>query len=254
MSAREPRVAVVTGAASGIGRATALRLADTGYDLAVLDIDADGLARTCAEIEKAGGTARAFPVDLRDPDAVGSVTREVAVTLGTPALLVNVAGTGLAATVLETSDEDWDRVLSVNLTGPFLTTRAMLPLMLDNGGGVVVNVASVAGQVGLARRAAYCASKAGLVGLTRAIAVDHAKDGIRCVAVCPGTVATEWIDKIVANAPDPLAARQAMAARQLDGRLGSPEEIAATIAFVAGPDGRFINGAALIVDGGLTAA
>ncbi|WP_329373346.1 SDR family oxidoreductase [Streptomyces sp. NBC_00669] len=254
MSAARPRVAVVTGAASGIGRVTAHRLAQAGYDLALMDVDREGLARTRAEIEDAGGAARAFPADLRNPDEVGSVTREVAVTRGAPALLVNVAGTGLAATVLETSDEDWDRVLSVNLTGPFLTARAMLPLMLDSGGGVIVNVASVAGQVGLPRRAAYCASKAGLVGLTRAIAVDHAKDGIRCVAICPGTVATEWVDTMVANAPDPAAARQAMAARQLDGRLGSPEEVAATIAFVAGPEGRFINGTALIIDGGLTAA
>jgi NAD(P)-dependent dehydrogenase (short-subunit alcohol dehydrogenase family) len=254
VSAPNRGVAVVTGAASGIGRATAVRLAGAGYDVAVMDIDAAGIDRTRSEIEEAGGAARAFPVDLRDPEAVGSVTREVAVTRGAPALLVNVAGIGLAATVLETSDEDWERVLSVNLTGPFLTTRAMLPLMLDNGGGVVVNVASVGGQVGLARRAAYCASKAGLVGLTRAVAVDHAKDGIRCVAICPGTVGTEWIDKILANAPDPAAAREAMAARQLDGRLGTPEEIAATIAFVAGPEGRFINGAALVVDGGLTAA
>jgi NAD(P)-dependent dehydrogenase (short-subunit alcohol dehydrogenase family) len=253
MSAPQRPVAVVTGAASGIGRATAIRLA-SDYDLALVDVDLDGLADTCTYIAKNGGVANRFRVDLRDPHAVGAVTREIAVTIGPPDVLVNVAGIGIAATVLETSDEDWDRVLAVNLTGPFLTTRAMLPLMLDNGRGVIINVASVAGQVGLARRAAYCASKAGLVGLTRAVAVDHAKDGIRCVAVCPGSVETEWISKIIAGAPDPAAAREAMAARQLDGRLGSPDEIAAAIAFVAGPDGRFINGAALIIDGGLTAA
>jgi len=134
-------------------------------------------------------------------------------------VLVNVAGIGVAATVLETSDEDWNRVLAVNLTGPFLTTRAILPLMLDRGNGVIVNIASVAGQVGVPRRAAYCASKAGLVGLTKAIAVDHAHEGIRSVAICPGTVETEWIGKILANAPDPAATRAAMAARQLDGRM-----------------------------------
>jgi NAD(P)-dependent dehydrogenase (short-subunit alcohol dehydrogenase family) len=167
---------------------------------------------------------------------------------------VNVAGIGVAATVLETSDEDWNRVLAVNLTGPFLTIRATLPLMLDRGSGVVVNVASVAGQVGLARRAAYCASKAGLVGLTRAVAVDHAGQGIRCVAICPGTVDTEWIARITADAPDPAVVRQTMAERQLDGRMGSPDEVAAMVAFVASPDGRFINGAALVLDGGLTAA
>jgi NAD(P)-dependent dehydrogenase (short-subunit alcohol dehydrogenase family) len=126
--------------------------------------------------------------------------------------------------------------------------------MLDRGNGVIVNIASVGGLVGLARRAAYCASKAGLIGLTRAIAVDHAQEGIRCVAICPGTVETEWIGKILENAPDPLAARAAMAARQLDGRMGTPDEVAAMVCFVAGPEGRFINGTPLVIDGGMTAA
>ena len=247
-------VAVVTGAASGIGRATALRLARDGYEIAMMDLDAGGLAESRAQVEQAGGRAHAFPVDVCDPLSVGSVTRKIAVTVGPPQVLVNVAGIGVAATVLETSDEDWNRVLAVNLTGPFLTIRATLPLMLDRGSGVVVNIASVAGQVGLARRAAYCASKAGLVGLTRAVAVDHAGEGIRCVAICPGTVETEWIAKIIAGAPDPAAVRQTMAERQLDGRMGSPEEVAAMVAFVASPDGRFINGTALVLDGGMTAA
>jgi NAD(P)-dependent dehydrogenase (short-subunit alcohol dehydrogenase family) len=247
-------VAVVTGAASGIGRATAVWMARDGYEVAMMDLDAAGLSETRAQIQRVGGKAHDFTVDLCDPLAVGSVTREIAVTIGAPEVLVNVAGIGVAATVLETSDEDWSRVLAVNLTGPFLTTRATLPLMLDRGTGVIVNIASVGGLVGLARRAAYCASKAGLIGLTKAIAVDHARDGIRCVAICPGTVETEWLGKILANAPDPAAAREAMAARQLDGRLGTPDEIAAMVSFVAGPSGRFINGAALVIDGGMTAA
>jgi NAD(P)-dependent dehydrogenase (short-subunit alcohol dehydrogenase family) len=247
-------VAVVTGAASGIGRAISLRLARDGYEIAMMDLDAGGLAETRAQVQQAGGRAHAFPVDVCDPLGVGSVTRKIAVTAGPPQVLVNVAGIGVAATVLETSDEDWNRVLAVNLTGPFLTIRATLPLMLDRGSGVVVNIASVAGQVGLARRAAYCASKAGLVGLTRAVAVDHAGEGIRCVAICPGTVETEWIAKIIAGAPDPAAVRQTMAERQLDGRMGSPDEVAAMVAFVASPDGRFINGTALVLDGGMTAA
>jgi NAD(P)-dependent dehydrogenase (short-subunit alcohol dehydrogenase family) len=247
-------VAVVTGAASGIGRATALRLARDGYTVAMMDLDTPGLDETAQQIHRLGGKSHTFTVDLCDPLAVGSITREIAVAAGPPHVLVNVAGIGIAATVLETSDEDWNRVLAVNLTGPFLTTRATLPLMLDHGGGVIINIASVAGQIGLARRAAYCASKAGLVGLTKAIAVDHAHEGIRCVAICPGTVETEWITKILANAPDPTAARQAMAARQLDGRMGTPDEIAAMVAYVASPPGRFINGTALILDGGMTAA
>jgi NAD(P)-dependent dehydrogenase (short-subunit alcohol dehydrogenase family) len=237
-------VAVVTGAASGIGRATAVRMARDGYEVAMMDLDAVGLTETRAQIEGIGGKAHRFAMDLCDPLAVGSVTREIAVTIGAPEVLVNVAGIGVAATVMETSDEDWSRVLAVNLTGPFLTTRATLPLMLDRGSGVIVNVASVGGLVGLARQAAYCASKAGLIGLTKAIAVDHAGEGIRCMAICPGTVETEWIGKILATAADPVTAREAMAVRQLDGRLGTPDEIAAMVSFLVSPDGWFINGAA----------
>jgi NAD(P)-dependent dehydrogenase (short-subunit alcohol dehydrogenase family) len=124
-------VAVVTGAASGIGRATALRLGREGYELALMDIGASGLVETCAQVDQQGGVAHALQVDLCDPDEVGSVVRTVAVDIGQPALLVNVARIGVAATVLETSDENWQRVLAVNLTGLFLTTRAILPLMVD---------------------------------------------------------------------------------------------------------------------------
>ena len=247
-------IAVVTGAASGIGRAIALHLAGEGYEVAMMDLNEPGLKEVHTKITADGGRAHSFPVDLSDPLAVGSVTREIAVRVGAPHVLVNVAGIGVAATVLETSDEEWNRVLAVNLTGPFLTTRAALPLMIDRGSGVIINIASVGGQVGIARRAAYCASKAGLVGLTRAVAVDHAREGIRCVAICPGTVETEWIDKVLSGSPDPAAARKAMAERQLDGRMGTPEEIAAAVAFVASDKGRFVNGAALVIDGGMTAA
>lgn len=250
---QKSQVAVVTGAASGIGRATALRLAREGYGLALLDVDAGGLDATVATVQDAGGEAQAFAVDVTSADDLDAVVGEIANALGAPTHLVNVAGVGVAATVLETTDEDWSRVININLTGPFLLTRAVLPLMLDNGYGVVVNVASTAALVGIPARAAYCASKAGVVGLTRAIAADHSAQGIRCVAICPGTVETEWIAKILATAPDPAAARARMADRQLDGRLGTPEEIAATIAFVASEDGRFFNGAALVVDGGMTA-
>jgi NAD(P)-dependent dehydrogenase (short-subunit alcohol dehydrogenase family) len=137
------KIAVVTGAASGIGRATAFHLAHEGYEVAMMDLDISGLEGVRGQIEAAGGKAHSFPVNLTDPLAVGSVAREIAVRVGTPHALVNVAGIGVAATVLETSDEDWNRVLSVNLTGPFLTTRATLPLMLDRGSGVIINGAAL---------------------------------------------------------------------------------------------------------------
>jgi NAD(P)-dependent dehydrogenase (short-subunit alcohol dehydrogenase family) len=247
------KTAVVTGAASGIGRATALHLARDGYRVALVDLDASGAQETLRTIQSAAGVAAAFQADVCDPHQLGVTVREVLASMGSPDLLVNVAGVGIAATVLDTSDQDWNRVIGTNLTGPFLLTRAILPLMLDAGSGVIVNVASIAGVVGLAARAAYCASKAGLIGLTRAVAADYAALGVRCVAVCPGTVETEWIDRIIAGERDPAATRARMAARQLDGRMGTPEEIAATIAFIASPGGGFFNGAAVVVDGGMTA-
>jgi NAD(P)-dependent dehydrogenase (short-subunit alcohol dehydrogenase family) len=247
------KTAVVTGAASGIGRAVALQLARDGYGVALVDIDTSGMEETLRSIESAAGVVKAFGADVCDPHQLGVMVREVLASMGSPDLLVNVAGIAIAATVLDTSDQDWNRVIGTNLTGPFLLTRAILPLMLDAGSGVIVNVASVAGVVGIEARAAYCASKAGLIGLTRAVAADHASHGIRCIAVCPGTVETEWIDRIVAANGDPVATRERMAARQLDGRMGTPEEIAATIAFIASDNGRFFNGASVIVDGGMTA-
>ncbi len=200
--------AVVTGAASGIGRATAIHLASEGYRVVIVDIDAEGMAKTLELIRAAGGEGRTFRTDVRDTHELGEMVREIVTTAGSPSLLVNVAGIGVAATVLETSDEDWLRVLEINLTGPFLLIRAILPLMLDRGSGVIINVASVAGVVGLRRRAAYCASH---------------------------------------------ASRERMEMRQLDGRMGTADEIAATIAFIASPSGRFFNGSAVIVDGGMTA-
>jgi NAD(P)-dependent dehydrogenase (short-subunit alcohol dehydrogenase family) len=125
--------------------------------------------------------------------------------------------------------------------------------MLEAGHGLIVNVSSIAGIVGLRNRAAYCASKHGVIGLTRAIAADYAHEGIRCNAICPGTVDTEWIGKILADADDPESTRRAMEQRQLDGRMGSPDEVAAGIAFLASADGRFVNGAAFVMDGGMTA-
>ncbi len=247
------KTAVVTGAASGIGRAAALQLARDGYGVALVDIDASGMEETLRSIQSAAGVVNAFRADVCDPHQLGVMVREVLASMGSPDLLVNVAGIAIAATVLDTSDQDWNRVIGTNLTGPFLLTRAILPLMLDAGSGVIVNVASVAGVVGMEACAAYCASKAGLIGLTRAVAADYASHGVRCVAVCPGTVETEWIDRIVAANGDPPATRERLAARQLDGRMGTPEEIAATIAFIASDNGRFFNGAAVIVDGGMTA-
>lgn len=248
----EPRRGVVTGAASGIGRATALRLAEDGYPVCVVDIDEPGARDTVQRIADRGGTADVHVIDLSDGSAVEDGFREI-LSHGAPGVLVNNAGIGWAATLPETTDELWDRTMSVNLTAQFRTCRAVIPAMIAAGGGTIVNVASAAGLVGVGRRAAYCASKAGVIGLTRAITVDHAREGIRCNAICPGTVASEWIDKILADAEDAEETRRQMAARQLDGQMGTPEEVANGIAFLASPEARFVNGSAFVMDGGLTA-
>lgn len=244
------RYTIVTGAASGIGRATSLRLVREGHHVLGLDVDSNGLAETAKMCE---GSMSVTTVDLEDRAQLLSTFSDILVQRGAPGVLVNNAGIGVAGTLVETTDADWDRLMSVNLTAVFLTCRAVLPAMIEAGGGIILNVSSVAGIVGISRRAAYCATKAGVLGLTRAIASDHAAQGIRVNAICPGTVHTEWIGKILANTPDPAAARTAMERRQLDDRMGTPEEVAAGIAFLVGPDATFVNGSAFVMDGGLTA-
>ncbi|MGP4021403.1 SDR family NAD(P)-dependent oxidoreductase [Saccharopolyspora sp. 5N708] len=250
----EVRTAIVTGAGSGIGYATAVKLATSGYRIVAVDIAAEGTERAATAVAEAGSEALPVALDVRDAAAFEAAVRRAEQHFGAaPKLLANIAGVGVAATLTETSREDWDTVLGINLTALFETCRIVLPRMLATGGGCIVNVASVAGVVGVRNRAAYCASKAGVIGLTRSIAVDYAHQGVRANAICPGTVASEWIGKILADAPDPEAARQAMEQRQLDGRMGSPEEVAAGIAFLAGDEARFVNGSAFVMDGGMTA-
>lgn len=245
--------AVVTGAGSGIGRATSRKLADDGWHVLAVDVSRDGVTETVGLIRSTGRDADGHVLDVTDDAAVRDLVDDIPWAAGASTALVNVAGVGVAAPLADTTDDDWHRVIGVNLTAVFLTCRAALPRMISAGGGVIVNVASVAGVVGVRNRAAYCASKAGVIGLTRSIAADYAAAGIRANAICPGTVATEWVDKILAKDPDPEAARAAMEARQLDGRMGTPEEVAAGIAFLAGDAGRFVNGTAFVMDGGMTA-
>ena len=226
----------MTGAASGIGRATGHRLERDGWEVVAIDLDEAPFAES-------------YRLDLRDPDAIADTFARI----GPVDALVNDAGIGFAATVVDTTTEQWDAMLAVNLTAMFHTTKAVLPAMLERKRGSIVNLASVAGVVGVRNRAGYCATKGGVIAFTRAIAADHAGDGIRANAICPGTVDTEWIGKILSDAPDPAATRAAMEARQLDGRMGSPEEVAAGIAFLLSDDGRFVNGCAWVMDGGMTA-
>lgn len=247
------RTVLITGAGSGIGRASALELARRGWHPIVADLDADGAGETVARIVTEGAAAEAAELDVTDARAVEALVADVVARHGRLDAVVTSAGIGVAAPLGETDDDAWRRVLAVNLDGTFHVVRAALAPMLAAGGGRIVTVASVAGLVGLRQRAVYGTSKAAVIGLTRSVAVDYAEHGIRANAICPGTVETEWIGKILAGAQDPEATRRAMEARQLDGRMGRPEEVAAGIAFLLDDDARFVNGSAFVMDGGLTA-
>ena len=246
-------VALVTGAAAGIGRATAERLAADGFDVALLDVNADTVSRVADGLYRDGHRSMPIVRDLLADRPFHDVVDEVEGRLGPIQVLVNNAGTAVRADVPSTSRADWDRVMGLNITATYETCRAVLPGMLARGRGCIVNVASVAGLVGIQNRAAYCASKAAVIGLTRAMAADHARARIRVNAVCPGTVHTDWIDRILSDHPDPVRGRAEMEARQLEGRLGEPSEIAGAIAYLASADASFVNGSAFVIDGGMTA-
>jgi NAD(P)-dependent dehydrogenase (short-subunit alcohol dehydrogenase family) len=245
-------LAVITGAASGIGRATAHRLAADGWLVSLVDRDRDGLTRTAEVAGDSGQVGDLLVCDLSDGAAIESVLGDY-LRARPVALLVNDAGVGFRGTALDTTDEQWDLTMAVNLTAMFKLCRLVIPGMIERGGGVIVNVASSGGLIGLRHRVAYCASKAGVIGLTRALAADHAAQGIRVNAIAPGTVATEWVDRMLADDPDAEATRAMMRNRQLDGEFGTPGEVAGGIAFMAGQQGRFFNGSVMAMDAGLTA-
>jgi NAD(P)-dependent dehydrogenase (short-subunit alcohol dehydrogenase family) len=168
-------------------------------------------------------------------------------------ILVNNAGIGVPGTILNTSEEDWDRIFAVNVKGIFQCSRFAVPQMIANGGGSIVNMSSIVAFTAVVDRAAYGASKGAVLALTKAMAADHVKDNIRVNCVCPGTIDTPWVGRMVQNYPDPAEARQKMVNRQPIGRLGTAEEIAEAVLYLAAPSSGFTTGSAMIVDGGFSA-
>lgn len=243
------KTAIVTGAAGGLGSAICRLFAREGAGVAVADLDWEAARSLAGEIAAAGG--RAFPVraDVTSAEDAAEMT-EAAVRFaggGGVDILVNNAGIAGLGAVTEISEADWNRVLAVNLTGAYLCSRRVIPEMIRAGGGSIVCVSSVAGVVAQPGQAAYHASKHGLIGLVRAMALDHARDGIRVNAVCPGAVDTPLLSPLTEERMADLAARHAL------GRIAQPEEIAAAVLHLAGDESSFTTGTALLADGGWTA-
>lgn len=246
----EGRVAVVTGSGVGIGRGIAERFAKEKATVAVADINLDTAKAVAKSITDAGGTALPFAVDVSDTSAVFNVMNDVASQFGQIDILVNNAGIRYLCSFLETSREDWQRTLDVNLTGPFLCMKAAIPHMLKRGKGKIVNVASVAGFFGRPLRSAYCASKGGMIALTKAAAVDMREKNICINALAPALIETPFNASFAEN-PE-LAS--AWGKEIIAGRWGQPSDVAGAALFLASDDSDFITGSVVTVDGGWTSS
>ncbi|ONK15856.1 SDR family oxidoreductase [Streptomyces sp. MP131-18] len=232
--------AIVTGGAAGIGLATAALLAGRGARVACLDL-----------VPEVSAPLTGIRADVADDESVRAAVAEAAETFGGLDILVNNAGIGAQGTIEDNPDEEWRRVHEVNVLGIVRTTRAALPHLRRSAHAAIVNTCSVAATAGLPNRALYSATKGAVLALTRACAADLVRDGIRVNCVNPGTVDTPWIGRLLAAAPDPEAERAALRARQPTGRLVAPEEVAAAIAYLAGPLAGGTTGTDLAVDGGM---
>jgi NAD(P)-dependent dehydrogenase (short-subunit alcohol dehydrogenase family) len=243
------RVAVVTGAGSGLGRATAKQLATEGAAVACLDIVTDAVEKVVAEIAEAGGTAHAYTADVSDPVSVRDAVDAAATFLGRPSLVFNCAGIGRFSHSAETPFDEWQKIIGVNLTGTFLVCQATVPYLLD-GGGSIVNIASNAGLMGQPYSAAYCASKGGVVNLTRALADEYLKRKVRVNCIAPGGIETPLQNEFT-KMPEGVTWKEF---RKVMTPLGNstPEEIANIAIFVASDACRYMTGAITSVDGGLT--
>lgn len=241
MGAFKGLVAIVTGGASGIGAAIARQLHEAGAEVAVLDLQPDG------------GHPDHFSVraDVSDAASIDAAVAQVVARFGRIDIVVNNAGVGSVGSVADHSDDEWMRVLSINVVGIARVTRAALPALRRSPSAAIVNISSIAATAGLPQRAIYTASKGAVLSLTRAMAADHLREGIRVNCVTPGTADTPWVGRLLDQADDPAAERAALEARQPHGRLVDPEEIAAAVVYLAHPLSRSTVGTSLAVDGGM---
>jgi NAD(P)-dependent dehydrogenase (short-subunit alcohol dehydrogenase family) len=249
----QDKVAIVTGASVGIGQATAMALAQVGASVVIADLDPAKGEMAVQAIQSNGGQALFIQTDVSVEDKVQAMVAATLSHYGRLDILVNNAGIYMQGDVEKTSLSEWERILAVNLTGAFLCMKYAVPAMIQHGGGVIVNVASEAGLVGIKEQVAYNVSKAGLISLTRSSAVDLAEKGVRVNCVCPGTTDTPLVKAAVNRAPDPAAARRRLEEIRPLNRLGTPQEIASAILYLASDEAGYATGAILSIDGGYTA-
>jgi NAD(P)-dependent dehydrogenase (short-subunit alcohol dehydrogenase family) len=246
----EGKIAIVTGAAAGIGAATARLFAAEGARVVVADWNGEGARAIAREI---GDAAIAVTVDVRVEAEVMAMMARTREAFGGLDILVNNAGKGLIGDVASIAESDWDDIVSINLKSVYLCSKHAIPLLRERGGGAIVNTASNVAQVGIRARAAYVAAKGGVAALTRAMALDYAGDSIRVNAVAPGVIWSSYYEKMLETVPDPEAFVAALKARAPMNRMGAPEEIASMMLWLACEDSSFATGALFTVDGGMTA-
>jgi NAD(P)-dependent dehydrogenase (short-subunit alcohol dehydrogenase family) len=247
------KVAIVTGAGSGIGQATAILFARAGAGVVVADIVEEAGLATVGRIKDGGGEAVFTQTDVSKASEIETMVQTAVDSFGGLDILFNNAGLTIPAMVTETDETTWDRTIDVNLKGVMLGCKYAIPEMIKRGGGSIINTASMLGLVASPRQAPYCAAKGGVVLLTKQIAVDYARDNIRVNCICPSEVNTPMHRQFIAGTPEPEATRRSLRERIPLNRVAEPEEIATTALFLASNDSSYITGVALPVDGGLTA-
>lgn len=246
----EKKVAIITGGASGIGRATAELFAEAGAMIAIVDRNREAAESVASEI---GRNAMGVAADVSRAAEIAAAVEAIRTWHGRVDILVNNAGYGIPGSILEVEEEDWDALMATNLKGVYLFSRAVIPIMTRQGAGTIINTGSYTAFTAIRNRAAYIASKGGVVALTRAMALDHIDANIRVNCVAPGTISSPYFDQMFAASPNPAAMRGELDGRAPLGRMGRPEEIAKAILFLAADESSFVVGSALIADGGSSA-